>query len=555
MTTKQLDGKQFAAMIREGANFLTQQVKVIDTLNVFPVPDGDTGTNMNLTMISGVQELAQVTNNHVGEAAKAFSRGLLMGARGNSGVILSQLLRGFSKAVESKEVINAQDLAQALQQGVQTAYKAVMKPVEGTILTVAKDAANKATRLIDEGIEDIVYLIREVTKEAKISLNKTPELLPVLKEVGVVDSGGKGLVVVYEGILAFIEGRSASKADNELSIEDMIKVSHHQSAQSHMKTEDIEFGYCTEFMVKLEADKIRKYPFDEKEYQQILSKFGDSLLVVADEEFVKVHIHAETPGEVMTISQKYGSLIDIKIENMREQHSRILEEYSRVENVSKPKQKYGIVTVGSGEGIIDLFNSIGAGGVIEGGQTMNPSTEQIEKAISEVHAEAVFVLPNNSNIIMTAEQAASLSEKNVIVIPTKTIPQGISSLLAFNPEAELDENKANMREAVNAVKSGQITYAVRDTVVDNLEIYKGDFLGILDGVIKTASKNRFDCTKNLLQAMLNEESEIITLIIGTDVETKEVDELTSFLTERYEEVEIEVHKGNQPVYAYIISVE
>jgi uncharacterized protein len=552
---KKLDGKQFAAMVREGANSLAQQVKVIDALNVFPVPDGDTGTNMNLTMTSGVKELTRVTNNHVGEAAKAFSRGLLMGARGNSGVILSQLLRGFSKAVQSKEVIDAKDLAQALKQGVETAYKAVMKPVEGTILTVAKDAANKASQLIDEGNEDIVYLISEVTKAAKTSLNKTPELLPILKEVGVVDSGGKGLVVIYEGILAFIEGRSIPESTNDLSLDDMIKVTHHQSAQAYMKTEDIEFGYCTEFMVKLEADKLRKHAFDENEYQSSLSDFGDSLLVVADEEFVKVHIHAENPGEVMTFSQNYGSLIGIKIENMREQHSRILEDDTAVKRSVTPQQKYGIVTVGAGSGIIDLFKSIGAGVVIEGGQTMNPSTEQIEKAISEANAETIFVLPNNSNIMMAASQAGLLSNKKVVVIPTKTIPQGISSMLAFDPESELETNEANMIEAIEDVKSGQVTYAVRDTIVDNLEINKGDFIGILDGVIKTSAKTRLDSVKSLLQTMLDEESDILTLIIGVDVSTEEVDQLKAFITNYYEDVEIEVHTGNQPIYAYIISVE
>lgn len=432
MSIRNLDGKAFADMILYGAHHLSQNANVVDALNVFPVPDGDTGTNMNLSMTSGAKEVEQIDTANIGKVAQSLSRGLLMGARGNSGVILSQLFRGFGKSIEQKSEINAKEFAAAFQAGVDTAYKAVMKPVEGTILTVAKDAAKKAV-LAAQTETNIIKVMEAVVNEAEASLERTPELLPVLKEVGVVDSGGKGLLYVYEGFLASLKGEKLSdKAAALPSLDDLVSAEHHKNAQSHMNTEDIEFGYCTEFMVKLDSGKRN---FNEDAFRQDLSRFGDSLLVVSDENIAKVHIHAEYPGEVMTYAQKYGSLINMKIENMREQHSAILsqnkQETAPAEKAPADKQPYGIVTVAMGEGIAELFESIGATKVIEGGQTMNPSTEDIVQAIKDANADTVVILPNNSNIVMAANQAADVAGQHVIVIPTKTVPQGMAALLSL----------------------------------------------------------------------------------------------------------------------------
>jgi len=551
-----LDGKRFAEMVIQGANHLAANAKAVDALNVFPVPDGDTGTNMNLSMTSGAKEVKQHVQEHIGKVSSALSKGLLMGARGNSGVILSQLFRGFAKAIEAKPTLTAQEFANALQAGVDTAYKAVMKPVEGTILTVAKDAAKKGIETAKRN-KDITVVMEEVLKEAKASLQRTPELLPVLKEVGVVDSGGQGLVYVYEGFLSVLKGEKLPASTEPLNLEDMVKAEHHKNVQSHMSTEDIVYGYCTEFMVKFEKEKLRNHPFSEEKFRQDLSQYGDSLLVIADDEIVKVHIHSEQPGEVLTYGQRYGSLINMKIENMREQHSSLVGETSplKTEEKTKEKQPYGIVTIAMGSGIADLFTSIGAQKVIEGGQTMNPSTEDIVKAIEEVHAETVFVLPNNKNIIMAAEQAVELATCKVIVIPTKTIPQGISALLAFNPSILPEENEENMKEAMNHVKTGQITFAVRDTNIDGMTIEKGDFMGIAEGKIVIKNKEMVLAAKELLQNLIDDDTEIVTILKGEDASEEDVDHIVSFVEENYQFVEIEVHDGKQPLYAFIFSIE
>ncbi len=545
-------------MVLEGANNLSKNAKMVDALNVFPVPDGDTGTNMNLTITSGATEVKTSNSDKVGEVASLFARGLLMGARGNSGVILSQLFRGFSKAVEGKSEITSVELATALENGVDSAYKAVMKPVEGTILTVAKDAARKAVKSAKK-MPDVVELMQEVVKEGKASLNRTPDLLPVLKEVGVVDSGGQGLLLIYEGFLAVLEGRETpdSSVDEE-KMEELVRAEHHKSAQGHMKTEDIEFGYCTEFMVQFEGEKLKNSPYDEEAFRNELDKHGDSLLVVSDDDIVKVHMHTEYPGEIMTYAQNYGSLIKIKIENMREQHTTILnQEQSAPVKKEKPaeRSKYGIITVSMGDGIATLFESLGASYVIPGGQTMNPSTEDIIKAIEEVYAENIIILPNNSNIVMTAQQAASVVEENVIVIPSKTVPQGISSLLGFNPSVEPDANEETMKDSLSAVKSGQVTFAVRDTKIDGIEIAKDDFMGISDGKIVVSEPGRLEVAKALLQSMITEEDEIVTIIFGEDTDQKEAEALVAYVEEQFEDVEVELHEGNQPVYAYILAVE
>ncbi|KMM38716.1 DAK2 domain-containing protein [Guptibacillus hwajinpoensis] len=558
MTIEKINGKKFAHMVLEGANNLSKNAKMVDALNVFPVPDGDTGTNMNLTITSGATEVKTSNSDKVGEVASLFARGLLMGARGNSGVILSQLFRGFSKAVEGKSEITSVELAAALENGVDSAYKAVMKPVEGTILTVAKDAARKAVKSAKK-MPDVVELMQEVVKEGKASLNRTPDLLPVLKEVGVVDSGGQGLLLIYEGFLAVLEGRETpdSSVDEE-KMEELVRAEHHKSAQGHMKTEDIEFGYCTEFMVQFEGEKLKHSPYDEEAFRNELDKHGDSLLVVSDDDIVKVHMHTEYPGEIMTYAQNYGSLIKIKIENMREQHTTILnQEQSAPVKKEKPaeRSKYGIITVSMGDGIATLFESLGASYVIPGGQTMNPSTEDIIRAIEEVYAENIIILPNNSNIVMTAQQAASVVEENVIVIPSKTVPQGISSLLGFNPSVDPDANEETMKDSLSAVKSGQVTFAVRDTKIDGIEIAKDDFMGISDGKIVVSEPGRLEVAKALLQSMVTEEDEIVTIIFGEDTDQKEAEALVAYVEEQFEDVEVELHEGNQPVYAYILAVE
>lgn len=560
MSIKVLDGKRFAEMVIQGANHLSANAKLVDALNVFPVPDGDTGTNMNLSMTSGAKEVKNNVQAHIGKVGTALSKGLLMGARGNSGVILSQLFRGFSKAIEQKAEINGEDFAAALHSGVETAYKAVMKPVEGTILTVAKDAAKKAVQVAKKE-NDIITIMEAVVKEAKASLERTPDLLPVLKEVGVVDSGGQGLVFVYEGFLAELKGEKLPDAPSALpKMEDLVSAEHHKSVQSFMNTEDIIFGYCTEFMVKFENEKLAKNPFSEESFRQDLSKFGDSLLVISDEEIVKVHIHSEQPGDCLTYGGRYGSLINIKIENMREQHSSIVDEvHTPLLSTQEPKAKelkeYGIVTVSMGSGIADLFRSIGAHAVIEGGQTMNPSTEDIVKAIQEVNAKKVIILPNNKNIIMAAQQAAEVTEHEVIVIPTKTVPQGMSALLAFNPAADLSQNEESMTEALSHVKSGQITFAVRDTSIDGLDIEKDDFMGIAEGKIIVKNKDMVQTAKDLLTEMIDDDTEILTILKGEDATNEDVQAIESYIEEQFEDVEIEVHDGNQPLYSFIFSIE
>jgi uncharacterized protein len=555
-----LDGKRFAEMVIQGANHLAANAKMVDALNVFPVPDGDTGTNMNLSMTSGAKEVKKNIQEHIGKVGVSLSKGLLMGARGNSGVILSQLFRGFSKSIESKGKVDAKEFAAALEAGVETAYKAVMKPVEGTILTVAKDAAKRGVQVANQ-TNDIVLVMEEVLKEAKASLKRTPDLLPVLKEVGVVDSGGQGLVCVYEGFLAELKGEKLPDSPDSLpSMDELVSAEHHKSAQSHMNTEDIVFGYCTEFMVKFEEDKIKKYPFNEKEFRNDLSQFGDSLLVISDDDVVKVHIHSEQPGEVLTYGQRYGSLINIKIENMRQQHTNIVGETKTPlvtdhPRTSSEKQEYGIVTVSMGSGIAELFKSIGAHEVIEGGQTMNPSTEDIVNAIKKVNAKKVFILPNNKNIIMAAEQAAEVSEDEVYVIPSKSVPQGLSALLAFNPSTDVQSNEEAMRDALSHVKTGQVTFAVRDTQIDGLEIEKDDFMGIAEGKIVVKNKDKGKAAEELLTKLLDEGSEILTILYGEDVSWEEVTKLTEFVEENYAGVEIEVHNGNQPIYSYIFSIE
>ncbi|MHA6251336.1 DAK2 domain-containing protein [Oceanobacillus sp. CAU 1775] len=552
MILHKIDGEHLTQMILSGAHHLSNNADKIDALNVFPVPDGDTGTNMNLSMTSGVNEVRQTESSNISEVANALAKGLLMGARGNSGVILSQIFRGFARGMGQKETLEVKDFAQAFDAGVSTAYKAVMKPVEGTILTVAKDSAAKAVAIADSET-DIIRFMQQVLNEAKASLKRTPDLLPVLKEVGVVDSGGQGLVTIYEGFLAALKGEELP-ADSIVAMEDLVSAEHHKITQDFMDTSDIVYGYCTEFMVKFEEDKLANRPYNEEEFRNELSELGDSLLVVSDEDVVKVHVHSEDPGQCLTLGQRFGSLINMKIENMREQHSAIV---GKKDKQKQPKEKaeYGIVSVAMGEGLKELFESLGVTVVIEGGQTMNPSTQDIAEAVKAANAKNVLILPNNKNIRMAADQAAEIAEGNVAVVPTSTIPQGISALLVFNPEDSLENNQKEMDMARKEVKTGQITYAVRDTQIDGITIQKDHFMGIEDGKIISSHEDKQETVKELLKQMITEDDEILTILYGEGVTEAEVNELESYVEENYEDIEVEVHNGKQPIYSYIFSVE
>ena len=554
---KSIDGLKFAEMIKMGSHHLYQNADYVDSLNVFPVPDGDTGTNMNLSMTSGAKETEENAVAHIGQTSQALSKGLLMGARGNSGVILSQLFRGFAKAIENEADVDGTQFAAALKYGVETAYKAVMKPVEGTILTVAKDASNagveKATHT-----NDFIEVMEAIVMESIASLERTPDLLPVLKEVGVVDSGGQGLVYVYEGFLAVLKGEALPERTIVESMDELVSAEHHRSVQGFMNTEDIEFGYCTEFMVKFEDDKLQTNRYDESDFRNGLSQFGDSLLVISDEEVAKVHIHTEEPGDALSYGQKFGSLINIKIENMRQQHLEIVGVNHSAHNMIKEetvKHPYAVVTVAMGAGISELFKSLGASVVIEGGQTMNPSTEDIVKAIREVGAEKVIILPNNKNIIMAAEQAAEIIGIEAAVVSTKTVPEGLAAILAFNPEAEVSVNATLMLEAASSVKTGQVTYAVRDTSIDGIEITKDDFMGILGSKIITSEPSLENVIKTLLKTLIDEDDEIVTIIYGEDVSKEEATGIASFAEDNFGHTEVELFNGKQALYPYIISVE
>lgn len=551
-------------MVRAGAERLNRSVDQVNALNVFPVPDGDTGTNMNLTLTSGVKELerASASKAHVGQLAEALSKGLLMGARGNSGVILSQLFRGFGKGVADKEALTSREFAEGLKRGVDTAYKAVIKPVEGTVLTVAREAAEKAVRTAHR-TENLAELMEVVLEEARRALQRTPEQLPVLAQAGVVDAGGQGLVRIYEGFLAALTGEEISYTVTEagggpVDLDRLGEIAHSQSAQSHFETGDIEHGYCTEFIVKLKPAKLLETPFSEEQFRTDMGRFGDSLLVVADDDLVKVHIHAEHPGETLTYAQRYGELTRIKIDNMREQHATILdtEHRDQGENVSEPVTKrYGLVAVAIGDGVSEIFRSLGVDVVIQGGQTMNPSTEEIVQAVQGIPAEHVFILPNNKNIIMTAEQVTELVEVPVTVLPTRTIPQGLAALLSFNEEADADTNQKRMMESVTDISSGEVTYAVRDSQYEGGTIKEGDFLGIREGRIEAVGADMLATSRELLSRMLANGGDMVTLLYGEDVTKDQVQELTHFLEQDYPDVECEVHYGGQPLYYFLFSVE
>lgn len=536
-----INGKLFADMIIQGAQNLSNNADLVDSLNVYPVPDGDTGTNMNLTMTSGREEVENNLSKNIGELGKTFSKGLLMGARGNSGVILSQLFRGFCKNIESESEINSKLLAESFQAGVETAYKAVMKPVEGTILTVAKDAAQAAIEKANN-TEDCIELMEYIIVKANESLENTPNLLAVLKEVGVVDSGGKGLLCVYEGFLKALKGEKVEAKVAKIDKDEFVHDEH--DFHGVINTEDIIYGYCTEMMVRFGKNK---KAFDEQEFRQDMSQFGDSLLVINDEEIVKVHVHTEYPGKVFNYGQQYGELIKLKVENMREQHREVIR---KEQHTAKPKMETvetAIITISMGEGISEIFKSMGATHIISGGQTMNPSTEDIVKVIEQSKCKRAIILPNNKNILMASEQAASIVDAEAVVIPTKSIPQGISALFQYDVDATLEENKAQMADSVNNVKSGSLTYAVRDTKIDGVEIKKDAFMGLIEDKIVSSQSDQLTTVTELLNEMLAEDSEILTVIIGQDAEQAVTDNMINWIEEQYPDVEVEVHEGGQPI--------
>lgn len=530
-------------MLVSGANHLTNRHHEIDALNVFPVPDGDTGTNMNLTFTAGVKEAQAHPSTHVGEIAKTLSKGLLMGARGNSGVILSQIFRGFFQSVDGKDSLTAHEFAKAFTRGTEIAYKAVMRPVEGTILTVLRESAAETLTYVEtKRITNLIDVLDYMIQRAKISLENTPNLLPVLKEVGVVDSGGAGYVVVLEGFYQDLIGKPIELSNEVHAVE---------GVQSKMEND--EFGFCTEMIIRLNPEVLPD--FSEDRFREQLEELGNSIVVVQDEDLVKVHVHTLTPGDALNLGQVYGELIKIKADNMQQQHENL--SHDHLMHGTKPKKKYALIAVSSGDGLGELFKrDYRVDLIINGGQTMNPSTEDFVQAIKSVNAEHVFVLPNNSNIILAAQQAESLlDDVDVRVIPTKSIPQGLSACVMFNPQVDVDENVNEMMEAYKHVKTGSITYAIKDTSMDGLTINANDYMGILDKTIVVSVPSKNDAAKALLDKSVTEDDGLITVLVGEDVNETEQDELLAYIAEKFDYCEVEVHRGNQPVYAYIFGIE
>ena len=543
MKYEKINGHDFYNMVVNASNRLLEESEYVNSLNVFPVPDGDTGTNMSATFKAAVKEIENLNSVSIGETSKKLAKGALMGARGNSGVILSQILRGISKGLEGKEEVDSVELAIAIKEGSNSAYKAVMRPTEGTILSVIRAAADAA---IETDEKDIVKFMEVVVTEAKVMLDKTPDLLPALKKAKVVDSGGMGLYIILKGMY------DALKDDIKAEIKD-IKPSE-VKMQGAQGTEDIDikFGYCTEFIILSDASNANALKGD-------IESMGDSMIVVGYEDIIKVHIHTNDPGAVLAKAVKLGELSKIKIDNMREEHREVLlskEEYNlKDEKEIVENKKYAFVAVAMGEGITNIFKDLGVDYVIEGGQTMNPSTQDIVECISKVNADHIFVLPNNKNIIMAANQASEISDKDVRVIETKTIPQGITCLTMFNAEAEVDENESTLKEAVEMVKTGSVTYAVRDTEMDGIEIKEGNMLGLIEGKIKKVGSSYIDVAEEVLEEMIDDDGELITIFYGEDVKEEEANEFASKIEEKYPDLDVQCYRGAQPLYYFLMSVE
>lgn len=547
-----IDAKLLAKMFLAGAKNLEVKKEWINELNVFPVPDGDTGTNMTLTIMSAVKEVNGITDLTLETLAKAISSGSLRGARGNSGVILSQLLRGFTKRIREHEELDAVTLARAIDKGVETAYKAVMKPKEGTILTVARGVADKALELAEDA-EDLQSFFEDVLAEGNRVLQRTPEMLPVLKEAGVVDSGGQGLMVVLEGAFDAFMGKEIDLTFDAGESAKVVKISPQAEA-------DIKFGYCTEFIVVLDKKFTEQ---DEVEFKSYLSSIGDSIVCVADDEIVKIHVHTNDPGLAIQRALTFGSLSRIKIDNMREEHQeKLIKDAEKVaakqaeEDAQKTRKEVGFISVSIGEGFGEIFRDLGVDYLIEGGQTMNPSTEDMLNAIARVNADTIFIFPNNKNIILAANQAKALTkDKNIVVIPTKTVPQGITAVINFVPEKSVEENEKAMLEEIQRVKTGQITYAVRDTHIDDKEIHQGDIMGIGDHGMLSVGRDVVSVAKESVEAMVDDESELISIYYGEDFSQEEAEKLGEELEEMYDFCDVEVNCGGQPIYYCIISVE
>lgn len=543
-----IDGQLFKEMLLSGMNNLGNHCAQIDALNVFPVPDGDTGTNMYLTVSNGVQAALEDPSDSVGNIAKTLSRGLLMGARGNSGVITSQIFRGFYQAVKDLDRIDAAQLAHALVNGSRVAYRAVMRPVEGTILTVIREAADYtyAYTMTDE-VTDCVKVMERMVKEAKESLDTTPQLLPVLAEVGVVDSGGKGLLVILEGFLSAMKGKVIEKEGGDQNAQ--------QGAQTKVQGGEEEYGFCTEFILHLNENGMRH--FSENSFKEELSTIGNSIVCVQDEDLVKVHVHTLEPQTAIKMGRRQGRFMKLKVENMQDQHDNILEkeEEEKYEAKRAPHKKYGIITVAAGDGIKDMFKELRADIVVGGGQTMNPSTEDFVSAINQLNCDHIFILPNNSNIILAAQQAQTVCEDvDVHVIPSKTIPQGLSACIMFNPDVDVTANLDEMNDALANVKSGEVTYAVRDTTYEGMEIKKGQYMGMFGKAIVACQDDCMEATKELLDKMLDKDSELVTLIYGEDATGEQAQELADYI-EEHSDAEVEITNGQQPVYSFIIGVE
>jgi DAK2 domain fusion protein YloV len=560
-----IDASVLAKMFLAGAKNLDAKKEWINELNVFPVPDGDTGTNMSMTIMSAAKEVSALENPDMKSLAKAISSGSLRGARGNSGVILSQLFRGFAKVIAEYDVIDVNVLCDALQKAVETAYKAVMKPKEGTILTVAKGGADKALELVDE-TDDLVFFIEEVIKEADLVLAKTPDMLPVLKQAGVVDSGGQGLVQVLKGGLDALLGKEIDYTIEGAAPKKQTAESASNPYIDAQANQEIKFTYCTQFLIMLDKPFSSK---KENEFKSYLESIGDSIVVVADDEIVKVHVHTNDPGMAMQRALTYGSLTTIIIENMKlerdekvsamkekEMQAAGLPEETAEEKTQEEPKEMGFISVSIGEGINEIFRGLGVDYIIEGGQTMNPSTEDMLNAIEKVNAKNIFILPNNKNIILAANQAVSLVEdKNIFVIPTRTVPQGITALINYIPESSAEDNAKRMTEELDNVKTGQVTYAVRDTVIDDKQIRQGDYMGIGDKTILSVGTDMEAVTKDMVAQMLDEESSIICIYYGDETDEEAANKLAEDIQEDNPDVEIEVHFGGQPIYYYVISVE
>ncbi len=552
-------------MVEAASTFLDQNAEFVNSLNVFPVPDGDTGTNMSLSLDSGLKYVNESASTAVGDLAGALAKGLLMGARGNSGVILSQIFRGFSKSVNGKTTLSAKDLAAAFAAGAETAYKAVMKPTEGTVLTVVREAA-KAARDTAASSDDIVEVMDATYKAADAALATTPDLLPVLKQVGVVDSGGQGLTFVLQAFDDVLNGKEIKfdkkHQPNPTEMDEMVDAEHHRSVQGKLDPNDIVYGYCTEIMLRLGKGKQVDQKFDYDKFYNYLAGLGDSLLVVNDDEIVKVHVHTEHPGKVMAWGQEFGDLAKVKVDNMRLQQETIMKEDQQEESAeATPLQgstetlETAIITIAAGDGIKTLFESLGATTVISGGQTMNPSTQDIVDAIQASGAKQAIVLPNNSNIFLAAEQAQKVVGVPTVIVHSRSISQGMTALLGYEAENSLADNQSAMEENLSTVKSGEVTHAVRDTTVDGFDIKEGDFMGIIDGKIAVVTADLEEAAIQMTNKMLDDDSEIVTIIYGEDTTEAVAEKIQSAVSDMDDELEIEIHEGDQPVYPFIISVE